>query len=87
MTNREFGLRTGYDHSFVSRLRHGQRLPSYAQMLKLAEEFDLDLAEAVRAAASGGEAFAALLAERGLGPRRESPADTNHNDAVASGVA
>jgi len=67
MTNTQFAERTGYHHTSVSRLRNGHRLPSTSQLLRICEEFGLDVEKYLRAHSQGAEAFSALLREEVLG--------------------
>lgn len=67
MSNTQFAETMGYHHSTVSRLRHGQRLPSLPQLVRICDANDLDLAKYVRAHVEGPEVFSALLRKEVLG--------------------
>src|SRR5690606_41830790 len=72
MTNTQFAERTGYHHTSVSRLRNGHRLPSTSQLLRICEEFGLDVEKYLRAHSQGAEAFSAPLREEVMGDEDES---------------
>ena len=48
ITNREVGRRVGCDHTSVSRLRSGGRMPSTGLLARICREFELDEGEALR---------------------------------------
>ncbi|HXJ66020.1 MAG TPA: helix-turn-helix transcriptional regulator [Actinomycetota bacterium] len=48
-TNRELGARIGLSHSSISRIRHGQRLPSLAVMRAIERELGWALADQLKA--------------------------------------
>lgn len=61
MTNEQFAQKVGCDYTTASRLRNGQRLTSVSVLVKIADEWDLDLEELVRVHDSGKENFGEFL--------------------------
>jgi len=55
ITNKEVGRRVGYDHTSISRLRSGSRMPSTRLLAKLCKAFELDEGEALRVLAQDQE--------------------------------
>lgn len=66
MSNKEFGRRVGYDHTMVSRLRSGHRLPSVDKMEAISREFGIPWSDLLEAYRQGAPAFGRLLRERVL---------------------
>lgn len=60
-TSAQFAASVGIHYSMASRLRSGHRRPSFDLIIRIADQYQLDLAAAVRAA--HGNAFGAYLDE------------------------
>ncbi len=61
MTNEELGRRIGVTHSMASRLRAGKRLPGVETLLKIHDEFGVDMRELAVTHGRGADAFGRLL--------------------------
>lgn len=68
VSNAEFGRAVGVHFTTASRYRNGERVPSTRAALKIAEVYDIDPGELLRAIRSGHDSFGHLMRMRVFGP-------------------
>jgi hypothetical protein len=70
-SNAEFGRAVDVHFTTASRYRNGERVPSTGVALRIAETYDIDPGELLRAIRSGHQAFGHLMRMRVFGPEPE----------------
>ena len=63
-TNQQLADRIGCHYTMASRLLNGQRLPSFALMHRISQEYKISLDTLIRARLAGPVEFSALLRKR-----------------------
>lgn len=71
-TSAQFASDVGIHYSMASRLRSGERRPSYELLIRITDKYGLDLADAVRAAHDNE--FGRFLDDRVFKPRQPAAA-------------
>lgn len=77
VSNTVFGRAVGVHFTTASRYRNGDRVPSTGVALKIAEAFDLDPGDILRAIRDGREAFGHFMRMNVFGP--EPDVDLNED--------
>lgn len=68
VSNAQFGRDVGVHFTTASRYRNGDRVPSTTVALKIADCYDLDPGEMLRAISAGREAFGHYIRMKVFGP-------------------
>jgi len=68
VSNAEFGRAVGVHFTTASRYRNGDRVPSTGVALKIAEAYDLDPGDVLRAIRDGRECFGHFMRINVFGP-------------------
>lgn len=71
VSNAAFGRAVGVHFTTASRYRNGERVPSTGVALKIAESYDLDPGDVLRAIRSGREYFGHFMRMNVFGPEPE----------------